>query len=157
MLVAGDAHDDTPDLRHALGWALAAVLPQHVLLLGLPPNKGREVWTALLTAFGPPDGARKVDRDAAKLAESFWKTIPSRAQRRLQELLAQATVADFDVTLASARQSARRVALFVCGDFGFAARAYLVERGIDRGRRTATGSASSAPSTRRSRTCCASR
>jgi tetratricopeptide (TPR) repeat protein len=130
-LVTGEVIEETVELRWALGHALASALPQHVLLLGLPEPNARNVWGGLLAAFGPPDAARGIEKDALKLAESFWQTIPARAQRRLQELLADASLADFDLLLAGARQSARRVALFVAGDFGFAARAYLRERQID--------------------------
>jgi hypothetical protein len=89
------------------------------------------VWQALLVAFGPPDAARGVDREASKLAQQFWGTIPPRFQRKLQELLSSAAVQEFDVMAAAAKQSARRIALFVSGDFGFAVRAYLRERGVD--------------------------
>ena len=77
------------------------------------------------------DGAKGLDKDASKLAEQFWSTVPPRAQRKLKELLANSGAQDFDVILAAARQSARRVALFVSGDFGFAARAFLGERRVD--------------------------
>ncbi len=131
-LVVGDAHEDTTELRHALGQSLTGALPIHVLLLGLPQAQARAVWQALLAAFGPADGARGMDRDTSRLAEQFWSTLSARAQRRLKELLVTAGLQDFDVTLASAQQSARRVGLFIAGDFGFAARKLLAERGVDR-------------------------
>jgi hypothetical protein len=130
-LITGDGHEDTTELRFALGQSLAGALPSHVLLLGLPETQARTVWQALLAAFGPADGARGVEMAASKLAEQFWSTIPPKAQRRLKDLLANAGAQDFDVTLAAARQSARRVALFISGDFGFAARRYLAERNVD--------------------------
>jgi hypothetical protein len=130
-LVTGDIAEETVELRWAIGHALAGALPQHVLLLGLPEPTARQVWAGLLAAFGPPVEARGIDKDALKLAEGFWQTIPARTQRRLKDLLAQASIVDFDLLIAAARQSARRVALFVAGDFGYAARAYLRERQID--------------------------
>jgi hypothetical protein len=130
-LVTGDAHEETTELRHALGVALAGALPSHVLLLGLPEPQSRALWGALLVAFGPPDEARGIDKEASKLAEQLWTTVPPRAQRRLKELLAGSRASDFDLALAAARQSARRVGLFVAGDFGFAARAYLAERKLE--------------------------
>jgi pimeloyl-ACP methyl ester carboxylesterase len=130
-LVTGDAHEETTELRHALGVALAGALPSHVLLLGLPEPQSRALWGALLAAFGPPDEARGIDKEASKLAEQLWTTVPPRAQRRLKELLAGSRASDFDLVLAAARQSARRVGLFVAGDFGFAARAYLAERKLE--------------------------
>jgi hypothetical protein len=72
-----------------------------------------------------------VDREASRLAEQFWNTIPPRVQRKLKELLASTGAQDFDVVLAAARQSARRVGLFVAGDFGFAARKFLADRKVE--------------------------
>ena len=130
-LITGDGHEDTTELRHALGQSLAGALPNHVLLLGVPEAQARTVWQALLASFGPPDGARGVDRSVSTLAEQFWSTIPPRSQRRLKELLDGAKAQDFEVKYAAARQSARRVGLFIAGDFGFAARRFLAERRID--------------------------
>jgi tetratricopeptide (TPR) repeat protein len=130
-VVAGDVNEDTVDLRYALGHAVASALPQHVLALSLPEPEARNVWAALLGAFGPPDVAKGLDKELAKLAESFWQTVPTRAQRKLQELLGHAAASDFDAVLAAARQSVRRVAMFVAGDFGYAARVVLRERKVD--------------------------
>jgi hypothetical protein len=130
-LVTGDAQEDSVDIRFALGQAIAWALPQHAILFGMTEDDARRVWSAVLGAFGPTELGRGVDPAAAKLAEGFWQTIPSRAQRRLQELLATAHAHDFDPLLAAARQSGRRVALFLTGDFGFTARALLRERGVD--------------------------
>ena len=46
-----------------LGHALASVLPQNALPLGLPETEARVLWDVLLGAFGPPARA-KMDRDA---------------------------------------------------------------------------------------------
>ena len=127
-LLTGDAHEDTLEVRHALGHALCGALPVHVLLLGMDEPHARTIWNALLVAFGPSEAARGVEKEASKLAEQFWNAIPSRAQRKLKELLSTASPTDFDVVLAAARQSARRVALFIGGDFGFAAREFMRER-----------------------------
>jgi hypothetical protein len=131
-LLTGDAHEDTLEARHALGFALSSALPSHVLLLGLDEAHARTVWSALLTAFGPAGAARGVEKDVSRVAEQFWSAIPPRAQRRLKELLASASPSDFDLVLAAARQSSRRVALFVGGDFGFAAREFMRERNVRR-------------------------
>jgi len=130
-LVTGDAHEDTTELRYVLGHSLCGALPLHVLLLGLDEGHARTVWNALLVAFGPPDGARGIEKETSKLAEQFWNTIPSRAQKKLKDLLVGAGAQDFELVLAAARQSARRMALFIAGDFGFAARAFLRERGLE--------------------------
>jgi hypothetical protein len=130
-LVIGEAREDNNELRHALGMALAGALPGHVLLVGVPEAQARTVWQALLVAFGPPGAARGLGREESKLAEQFWSTLPPRSQRKLQELLVSAAVPDLDVLLAAARQSARRLALFVSGDFGYAVRSYLQEQKIE--------------------------
>jgi hypothetical protein len=132
-LITGDGSEDTIELRHALGQSLTGALPSHVLLLGLPEARARTVWQALLAAFGPSDGARGVDKATSLLAEQFWSTFPPRAQRRLKELLGNADPQDFDVILAAARQSARRVGLFIAGDFGYVARKLLEEEQVDAG------------------------
>jgi len=121
---------DTPDLAYVLGQALAAAMPQNALLLGLPGILARRVWVATLGAFGPPELGRRVDAAAARLAESFWQIIPARTQRRLQELLGAATVAEYEDLVARAHQAGRRVGLFLSGDFASAARSLLVEIGL---------------------------
>ncbi len=130
-LITGEAQDDSPALRHALGQALAWSLPHTALLFGMPEVEARRVWTALLGAFGPTELGRTLDFASGKLGEGFWQTIPSRTQRRLQELLATADTNDFEPVMAAARQSGRRVALFLTGDFTFTAGMLLRERNVD--------------------------
>jgi hypothetical protein len=80
----------------------------------------------MLAAFGPPEFGKLGDPAATRLVQAFWNTIPPRAQRRLQELLAKAPT-DFDAALERSRQSGRRVALFLCGDVGYVLRCVAVE------------------------------
>ena len=89
------------------------------------------MWRAMLGAFGPPELGHQLDVPSARLAESFWQTLPSKSQRRLQELLRSAPSQEFDVVAEAARQSARRVGLFLSGDFGLAVRTYLTDQGHD--------------------------
>jgi tetratricopeptide (TPR) repeat protein len=127
VILAGDVREETPDLRFALGRGMAAALPHNVLRLGLPTNEGRAVRDALRAAFGAPELGRRLEARAAQLAESFWQVIPARTQRRLQELLGAAPVAEYDDLVERAHQSGRRVGMFLCGDFGYAARVALAE------------------------------
>jgi tetratricopeptide (TPR) repeat protein len=127
VILAGDMRDETADIRFALGRGMAAALPHNVLRLGLPESEGRSVRDALRAAFGAPELGRRVEARAAQLAESFWQTIPARTQRRLQELLGAAPIADYDELVERAHQSGRRVGMFLCGDFAYAARVALAE------------------------------
>ncbi|MGH7296892.1 MAG: hypothetical protein ACRELB_18275, partial [Polyangiaceae bacterium] len=121
VILAGDVREETTELRMALGRGMSAALPPNVLRLGLPPVEGRALVDAVRAAFGPPDIGRRVDARAARLAESFWQIIPARTQRRLQELLGAAEVAEYEVLVARAHQSGRRVGMFLGGDFAVAA------------------------------------
>jgi tetratricopeptide (TPR) repeat protein len=129
VILAGDVREDSAELRFALGQGMCAALAHNVLRLGLPEVEGRAVVDAMRAAFGPPEMGRTVDARAARLAESFWQIVPARTQRRLQELLSSAAIADYDELVGRAYQSGRRVGLFLSGDFAGAARALLAEDG----------------------------
>jgi tetratricopeptide (TPR) repeat protein len=123
--------EDTPELPYVLGQALAAALPQNALLLGLAQGEAHRLWAAMLGAFGPTELGRSMDATSARLAETFWQTIPARVQRGLQELLASVNADEFSEMVERARQAGRRVGLFLSGDFGVAARALVAEGGGD--------------------------
>ena len=125
-MILGDVREDSPALRYALGQAFAATLPQSALLIGLPESEAQVLWNAMLAAFGPPEFGKLGDPAATRLVQTFWNTIPPRSQRRLQELLAKAPT-DFATALDRARQSGRRVALFVSGDIGYVLRVVAAE------------------------------
>jgi hypothetical protein len=131
VLLGGDAREESAELRFVLGRGMASALPSNALLLGLLPNEVATVFAALLLGFGPPDRGARVEREAAALAESFWQQIPARAQRRLQELLVSGVEGSLPALVDHAHQSARRVGLFVSGDFGVATRALRAERQLD--------------------------
>jgi tetratricopeptide (TPR) repeat protein len=125
-ILSGSAAEDSSDLRWILGEALSCVLPQNALLLGLGPSEARALWNVLLGAFGAP-GLVTVDRKDAQLADLLWQTLAPRTQRRLKELLADSDATAFELVLERARQSSRRVGMFLTGDFGHAARKTLAE------------------------------
>lgn len=123
-ILSGDAREDSAELRWVLGEALSCVLPENALVLGLGPAEARALWGVLLGAFGPP-GLLTVDRKDADLADMLWQTLAPRTQRRLKELLAASEATPFDLVLERAKQSGRRLGMFLTGDFGHAARQVL--------------------------------
>jgi len=125
----------------------------------LVETEGRAVWQVIASAFGPP-GRVKIGRENAALAEMLWQTLAPRAQRRLKELLANDADTPFELVVERAKQSGRRVGMFLTGDFGHAARRVVGEfRKVDDDDSLApgAGSASSARICRRSRTSSVSR
>jgi tetratricopeptide (TPR) repeat protein len=125
-ILAGEAREDGPDLRWMLGHALASVLPENALPLGLPESEARNLWDVLLGSFGPP-ARTKMDRTHANLAEMLWQTLSPRAQRRLKELLGHDDTTPFELVVERANQSGRRVGMFLTGDFAHAARTIVSE------------------------------
>jgi tetratricopeptide (TPR) repeat protein len=125
-ILAGEARDDGPDVRWMLGHALAAVLPENALPLGLPESEARILWEVLLGSFGPP-ARTKMDRTHAGLADMLWQTLSPRAQRRLKELLGPDDPTPFELVVERANQSGRRVGMFLTGDFAHAARTLVGE------------------------------
>ncbi|WP_394839685.1 hypothetical protein LVJ94_22620 [Pendulispora rubella] len=131
IVLSGDLRSDTPELRYALGQGIACALPQNVLVASLSEAEGSLMWRAMLGAFGPPEYGRQLDPKSGRLAESFWHTVPPRTQRRMQELLNAAPRTSYDDVVAMVRQSARRVGLFLAGDFAVVAESFLRERAMD--------------------------
>src|SRR5262249_17784617 len=95
----------------------------------MPPLSGLRRTTARRCRAPCPRRSAHPDRGSrvAQLAESFRQVIPARPQRRLQELLGAAPVADYEELVERAHQSGRRVGMFLCGDFAYAARVALAE------------------------------
>ena len=89
------------------------------------------MWRAALGAFGPPEYGRQLDARSGRLAESFWHAVPPKTQRRIQELLQAAPRTSYATAHAMVEGSARRLGLFVTGDFAFVARALLESRGVE--------------------------
>jgi hypothetical protein len=138
VLLAGDVREETTALRFAFGWGLSTAMPHNVLRVAVTPSEGNALVEAVRAAFGPPEIGRRVDAHAARLAQSFWQTVPARAQRRLQELLATTAFPDHPELSARGDQSGRRVGMFLAGDFAFAARQVVSDSAVamsnDRGR-----------------------
>ena len=127
VLLGGDVREEGAALRYALGRGLSAAISHNVLRLGVSPTEGVALVDAIRAAFGPPEIGRRVDAHAARLAQSFWQTVPARTQRRLQELLGGGALPDHPELVARAEQSGRRVGMFLAGDFAWAARQLVAE------------------------------
>jgi tetratricopeptide (TPR) repeat protein len=127
VLLNGDVREEGSALRYAIGRGLSAAMPHNVLRLGVSPTEGAALVDAMRAAFGPPEIERWVDTHAARLAQSFWQTVPARTQRRLQELLGAGNFPDYPELVARADQSGRRVGMFLAGDFAWAARRLVAE------------------------------
>jgi hypothetical protein len=130
-ILSGYAGEDGPELRWAVGGAFSGVLPQNAMPLAMVESEARALWQVLGSAFGPP-GRVKASRENAALAEILWQTLAPRAQRRLKELLAQDVETPFELVVERAKQSGRRVGMFLTGDFGDAARRVAADFGRDR-------------------------
>lgn len=125
-ILSGDAREDSADLRWILGSALSCVLPQNALVLGLGREEAKALWSVIVAAFGPP-GLVTIDRKDAQLADLLWQTLAPRTQRRLKELLTSSEMTPFELVLERARQSGRRVGMFLTGDFAHAAERVLAD------------------------------
>ena len=116
-ILSGRVDEDTPELRFALGRALALTLPTNVLTLGLDEMSSRNAFRAVMGAFGPPESSRAMNRESGRLAEALWHVLPPRTQRRLQTLLGPVQLEDFESALARSRECANRIGMFLAGDF----------------------------------------
>ncbi len=127
VILTGDLRFDTTQVRFELGRGMAAAISQNVLRLGLPHAEGRAVLDGLLTAFGPHEQGARTQGPSARMAESFWHFLPPRTQRRMQRILGGGVVPEYGELVAAAHQSARRVGMFLAGDFAYAARVTVAE------------------------------
>lgn len=125
-VLTGEPKDET-ELKWVFGKALAAVLPENALPIGLPDEDGALLWRVLVSAFGPAAVAKPFDKLSASVADRLWQTLTPRAQRRIGERLEKCAAEPFELVLERAKQSGRRVGMFLSGDFGHAARALLAE------------------------------
>ncbi len=122
-VLTSDAREDTPLVRWHMGEALSGALPENALLFGSGEAEARSLLEVLSVAFG--SAGLSLDRAQAQLAESLWQTLPARAQRRLRELFATET--PYELAMERAKQSGRRIGMFLSGDFSFSARRVLDE------------------------------
>jgi hypothetical protein len=76
-------------------------------------------------------GPMQLDKPNARLAETLWQTLAPRSQRRLKDVLADSRGVTWEVVVERARQSGRRIGMFLTGDFGHAARSVVLELGGD--------------------------
>jgi hypothetical protein len=117
LIASGEVIEHKPALDFAVGSALAAAMPNHAVLFGMPEVKARELLEALTIAFSAPSGQNpKASGGAVALAEMLWQTIPGRDQRRLRQLCEDADGLGYEAAVRAARRAARRAGLYVSGD-----------------------------------------
>jgi tetratricopeptide (TPR) repeat protein len=127
-ILSGRVREESAELRHALGQALALTLSPNIISLGLSPTDARNAFRAIMGAFGPPESSRAMNKESGRLAEALWHVLPPRTQRRLQALLGPVSLSDFELAPGRAWQSAHRLGLFLAGDFKTAVSSVLASR-----------------------------
>lgn len=128
IVVTGDAREETPELRYALGAALAGAMPEHVLVRCLEPDRFHVLIEAIVVAFGPVRSSQ-ASPDAARVAQDLWQLVPPRSERRLRDLCSGELIAD--ILVAGTRTCARRAGLFASGSLRVAITATAAELGLD--------------------------
>ncbi|MBN1612506.1 MAG: hypothetical protein JW940_38100 [Polyangiaceae bacterium] len=119
LIASGEVIEHRRTLDFAVGSALAAAMPNHAVLFGMPEVRARELLEGLAIAFGAPSGRNpKASSGAVALAEMLWQTIPGRDQRRLRQLCEDAEGLAYEAAVRAARRAARRAGLYVAGDLG---------------------------------------
>jgi tetratricopeptide (TPR) repeat protein len=117
LIASGEVIEHKATLDFAVGSALAAAMPNHAVLFGMPEAKARELLEGLALAFGPPSGRNaRASSGAVALAEMLWQTIPGRDQRRLGQLCENVDGLGYEAAVRAARRAARRAGLYVSGD-----------------------------------------
>jgi hypothetical protein len=127
VLLGGDARDDSPELRYALGATLAGALPEHALVNGLPEEELKVILDALLAAFGPLGAVPREHAKAVRLAQDLWQMVPRRHERRLRTICEQPASLAYGEVVAKSRQAMRRAGLFAAGDLATALRMAAAE------------------------------
>ncbi|MRG97672.1 hypothetical protein [Polyangium spumosum] len=130
VVLAGEAREETPELRYLLGAAIAGAMPEHVLVR-LPEEHLRTLIEALRAAFGPVGPTGGTDPGVARLGQDLWQIVPPRGDRRLREIFAQPDGVTYPSALDSARRAARRAGLFASGDLPTALRLVVAELELD--------------------------
>lgn len=132
VLLSGEAHEETPELRYELGAALAAAMPAHALLVALPRDRATTVLAAIQAAYGPAESPMLRVPAVAAIAETLWQLLPARAERYMRDLCKHAGPAAFEFEGVFEQQKlfTRRAGLFVAGDIDLAISRFLAEERI---------------------------
>ena len=130
VVLTGDAREDTPELRFALGAALTGAMPEHALVNAQPADSVRSLIAALRAAFGPVGAAPRGDAAVARLAQDLWQTIPPRQARRLGEICADGDGLTYEAARECAGYAMRRAGLFASGHLGVAVQAAVSGLGL---------------------------
>ena len=128
VVVSGEPGFDS-ELVYRMAAMLMATVPVNVLLFALPADAVRTVADAVMAAFGPPESAREKVASTAMLAGEMWRSMPGRAQRRVQDVVARQALR-YEDAWSRALQSTRRAGLFACGDLATALRDVMNDPGM---------------------------
>jgi tetratricopeptide (TPR) repeat protein len=119
VIVGPELRPDSAEGRFLVGRAVEATRPALVLATVLDRARATTLFEATLGAFGPAPkaDAPPIAKESADLAAALWKTLPPRAQRRLQEICATAAKdGDAQAWLDAVRRSTNRAGLLVSGE-----------------------------------------
>jgi cellulose synthase operon protein C len=130
IVLSGEVREETPELRYALGAALAGAMPEHVLVGGLSEEQLRTLIEALRAAFGPVGPTSRTDPGVARLGQDLWQIVPPRGDRRLREIFAQPQTITYESAVESTRRAMRRAGLFAAGDVPTAINMAIAELGL---------------------------
>lgn len=126
VLLAAPLATDGSVSRYVLGHALEATRPAHLLACTLDPEERAILVQAVTVAFGRSEVTASAPAAVGRLARELFMSLSPRAQRRLQELLAELDAMGSPFSDAcwqqSAEQARARAGLLVSGDFAVAAR-----------------------------------
>ncbi len=131
VLVTGATDVASSTLLFDLGAALLATHPDYALCFGWTEPRLVELFEAVLAAFGPPGRIRGSAPAVALLAERLWEGVPSRVQRRLQEISGHPDQIDYSHALGAASRAARRAGLFMSGDLAVALGRVCAQQSVD--------------------------
>ncbi len=133
LLVRGPDTAASPTTLFDLGAAVLATHPDYALCFGWQEPRLAELFEAVLAAFGPPGRIRGSAPAVARQAERLWEGVPSRVQRRLQELSGNPDQIDCPHALAAASRAARRAGLFMSGDLAVSLGRVCAQESLDVG------------------------
>jgi hypothetical protein len=122
-ILSGAAEREGPVLRYLVGSALAAATPALALIEALEEERARLVIASLVTGFGPVVEGSTSDAtsEQMRVAEDMWHVVSPASDRRLRRLCHNRREMTYEVAVANAQRTKRRLGLFACGDLVTAA------------------------------------
>jgi tetratricopeptide (TPR) repeat protein len=116
-LIARADLQDEPLLWYVLGQSLWLSHPEKAVLCVVPEQDGRDLFGAMLGAFGPKTATAQLDRAGKELAAALWHTVPMRAQGQMREMIAaHAAKLDYDALRIATLLAGHRAGLLAVSD-----------------------------------------